>query len=314
MKQRRGFTLIELLVVIAIIAILAAILFPVFQKVRENARRTSCLSNLKQIGLGVTQYNQDNEEKEPPGYYTYGGGTGWAVQVYPYIKSVNVFHCPDDSGVFTYASSYGINANFVIQGGAGGAPNGVSLAAFNSPAKTVMLFEVANSGGQYGYDLSSSAGTPGTNGQAGAGGYVNGHGNADNGYNGSSPGGLGFGNDNDPSGAGGGTQASTNGGAAGVAKMVYATGWLRNSLPTADASKKGEFLATTGRHTDGSNFLMADNHAKWFRGSAVAAGGSYVTNSTDCGGVYDSTGRYNGSTAAGTECGDNTIAATFSLK
>jgi prepilin-type N-terminal cleavage/methylation domain-containing protein len=62
-KVKRGFTLIELLVVIAIIAILAAILFPVFARARENARRASCQSNLKQIALGVFMYNQDYDEK-----------------------------------------------------------------------------------------------------------------------------------------------------------------------------------------------------------------------------------------------------------
>lgn len=101
MKNRRAFTLIELLVVIAIIAILAAILFPVFQKVRENARRTSCASNMSQIMLGAIQYTQDNDELN---LYAYGspgpatdGDVVWYQQVQPYIKSVQVFHCPDDS-------------------------------------------------------------------------------------------------------------------------------------------------------------------------------------------------------------------------
>ena len=68
-QYRRGFTLIELLVVIAIIAILAAILFPVFARARENARRSSCLSNMKQIGLGMMQYSQDNDERYPPNWH-----------------------------------------------------------------------------------------------------------------------------------------------------------------------------------------------------------------------------------------------------
>ncbi len=101
--MRRGFTLIELLVVIAIIAIIAAILFPVFQKVRENARRIACESNLKQIGLAYTQYNQDFDEFTPTiSKATLPGGldgSGYSPAYYivlqPYLKNVNVFDCPD---------------------------------------------------------------------------------------------------------------------------------------------------------------------------------------------------------------------------
>ena len=148
--RRGGFTLIELLVVIAIIAILAAILFPVFQKVRENARRTACLSNMKQLGLAVTQYEQDSDEKTPAGGDPYGSGSGWAQQVYQYVSSTAVYHCPDDSSVTTGASSYGINSNLAtVQKDANynpvpGTLTGRSISQMNSPAKTVMLFEVAN--------------------------------------------------------------------------------------------------------------------------------------------------------------------------
>jgi prepilin-type N-terminal cleavage/methylation domain-containing protein/prepilin-type processing-associated H-X9-DG protein len=104
--KRRGFTLIELLVVIAIIAILAAILFPVFAQAREKARQTSCLSNEKQIGAALTQYLQDNDGVWPPAYY-YGdpnaGGSLDATGIYhwsgfcqPYIKNVQIFVCPSD--------------------------------------------------------------------------------------------------------------------------------------------------------------------------------------------------------------------------
>src|SRR5690349_15983360 len=97
-RTGRGFTLIELLVVIAIIAILAAILFPVFARARENARRTSCQSNLKQIALGIFQYTQDYDERYPSRFYgngvNYGGA--WAAVVQPYVKSEQLFQCPSE--------------------------------------------------------------------------------------------------------------------------------------------------------------------------------------------------------------------------
>src|SRR5471030_2336473 len=121
---RQGFTLIELLVVIAIIAILAAILFPVFARARENARRASCQSNLKQIGLGMVQYVQDYDERYPIGdtyadAVTTPGDTGWAsVELQPYMKSVQLFGCPSDSNVNNTGAvltsqlySYGLNIN-----------------------------------------------------------------------------------------------------------------------------------------------------------------------------------------------------------
>lgn len=97
-SMKKGFTLIELLVVIAIIAILAAILFPVFAQAREKARQITCASNEKQIGLAMVQYVQDNDEHWPTFIRgdTYGNGTwyAWEYMIYPYLKSVDVFLCP----------------------------------------------------------------------------------------------------------------------------------------------------------------------------------------------------------------------------
>ena len=97
--QKNGFTLIELLVVIAIISILAAILFPVFARARENARRSSCQSNLKQIGIGFAQYTQDYDERYPTSRdhavcANQPGTSIWRGAIYPYIKSTQVFKCP----------------------------------------------------------------------------------------------------------------------------------------------------------------------------------------------------------------------------
>ncbi len=94
MRPIKGFTLIELLVVIAIIAILAAILFPVFARARENARRASCQSNEKQIGLGILQYTQDYDEKLPFACDDASGASPWQYTIQPYVKSVQLFQCP----------------------------------------------------------------------------------------------------------------------------------------------------------------------------------------------------------------------------
>ncbi len=97
--RRTGFTLIELLVVIAIIAILAAILFPVFAQARESARRTVCLSNVKQIGLAMQMYIQDYDEVTPTILGPRGGNKSYQidyyVQLYPYTKNIDLFFCPD---------------------------------------------------------------------------------------------------------------------------------------------------------------------------------------------------------------------------
>jgi prepilin-type N-terminal cleavage/methylation domain-containing protein/prepilin-type processing-associated H-X9-DG protein len=112
-QSRNGFTLIELLVVIAVISILAAILFPVFARARENARRASCQSNLKQIGLGLQQYMDDYDEKVPYADDD-NGGPYWKDNIYPYVKNYQIFRCPSDtSGTLpaagNSASSYSAN-------------------------------------------------------------------------------------------------------------------------------------------------------------------------------------------------------------
>lgn len=120
---KRGFTLIELLVVIAIIGLLAAILFPVFVRARENARRSTCQSNLKQIGLGLTQYTQDYDERFPPSATTgptmvngetLATGAIWHLLVQPYVKSSQIFACPSNTRKNTRLGRTGSTAaNFI---------------------------------------------------------------------------------------------------------------------------------------------------------------------------------------------------------
>jgi prepilin-type N-terminal cleavage/methylation domain-containing protein/prepilin-type processing-associated H-X9-DG protein len=114
-KKFAGFTLIELLVVIAIIAILAAILFPVFARAREKARQASCQSNLKQLGIAVAQYTQDYDGMYPMAWSeSYGTGGNWMNYVQPYVKSLQVFRCPSDSGRDIPGNWAGIPVSYAI--------------------------------------------------------------------------------------------------------------------------------------------------------------------------------------------------------
>ncbi|MGI5819994.1 MAG: DUF1559 domain-containing protein [Armatimonadota bacterium] len=159
--RSRGFTLIELLVVIAIIAILAAILFPVFARAREKARQSTCLSNVKQISLGILMYAQDYDERLPALYFRYdeiGLRTGLMTMVHPYIMNTSVHDCPSSDERSTYSwlgnRSYGYHvslfrsqtsasrkigevfrpANIVMMGDVCGDPN--AMGRFNIPSNS----------------------------------------------------------------------------------------------------------------------------------------------------------------------------------
>ena len=148
--KKRGFTLIELLVVIAIIAILAAILFPVFARAREKARQSSCLSNTKQLGMAVLTYAQDYDERLPWGAEISWNATagqsgllGNALE--PYVKNTQVFICPSVAGysgtwrnIGARTASYGYN--MVLSSGS----SGMAMASYPQPADTVCLMDARN--------------------------------------------------------------------------------------------------------------------------------------------------------------------------
>jgi prepilin-type N-terminal cleavage/methylation domain-containing protein/prepilin-type processing-associated H-X9-DG protein len=284
-RKSFGFTLIELLVVIAIIAILAAILFPVFAKAREKARQTSCLSNEKQLGLGFMQYIQDNDETFPSGSIpnVLSGndhfGIGWAGEIYPYVKSTGVYLCPDDktpsqpsANPPMYEVSYAMNTHIInsyLTPGFGN-PQGPlgKLAGFNAPAQTVLLCEVTN-------NLANIT-------------------SIDEGKS-SAPAATHF-----------SVVTSASGGCLGVTSGAYDS-QAKVSTGPVDLNTGG-LDGTPGRHTDASTYLMADGHAKWIPGARVSSGGNAAFNATD------QPNRYNN--AAGTDFPGNAnfprYTATFS--
>ncbi len=166
--MRRGFTLIELLVVIAIIAILAAILFPVFARAREKARQTSCLSNLKQIALGVQMYVDDYDGGLPS--YRMGAGAlagvKWQHMIQPYIKNEQLWLCasgvPADAA--TGRSHYGWQYNYLSGHYASTAVRAQNIAEVTVPAETISVGEkVMGSWGGVIYSPSQTASWPGYN-------------------------------------------------------------------------------------------------------------------------------------------------------
>jgi prepilin-type N-terminal cleavage/methylation domain-containing protein/prepilin-type processing-associated H-X9-DG protein len=294
--KRRGFTLIELLVVIAIIAILAAILFPVFAQAREKARQTSCLSNMKQIGTGLLMYVQDYDEQYPSGsklafpngpnnLNAYLYGMGWAGEIYPYTKSAQVLKCPDDSTPSVnaqtgleaqYPVSYLFNRN-VAQAG--------SDAALNAPATTVGLAEVKNvqADATASDEVGLSTKFPPEFSPAGDGLFYL------------------------ASAIGSSTTAIQGFSTSGIA--LYETGTMGGYSCTGvgkappncnlyDASNGYQ-----GRHSGGAIYFLADGHAKYLKGGAVSPGGNALaaTNTED---------QVNGY-AAGT--GSSGFNATFSI-
>jgi len=232
-KRECGFTLIELLVVIAIIAILAAILFPAFARARENARRASCQSNLKQIGLGIMQYTQDYDERFMQGNSTDSNkiGTGWAGQLLPYTKSTDLFRCPSEAGrpgVGAVAPNkyYSYRYNIGLVRDQQGLSNAnwdkvVKLSQLNQSSRTVLIYESSI----YTFTMNETeVGSPSGNGEK--------------------------------------TDSSSGGGVPNGTSMLPVAGWVFNEMP----------VQPYNRHLEGANFLCADGHVKWLKSEQVSYG------------------------------------------
>ncbi|RYX84124.1 DUF1559 domain-containing protein [bacterium] len=259
--RKSAFTLIELLVVIAIIAILAAILFPVFSRARENARRTSCLSNLKQVSLGFMQYAQDYDEQLPKGKVSGDyRGRGWAGVIAPYVKSIEVFRCPSDSssaatGVarLSYAYNSAIPYSLSLTSFLNNWP-GPMIAAFTTPTKTILAFEIRESTFNPPIDADYA--------------------NVGGGY---SPAGTGKGSNNLQPGSG-------------TSSPYYATGYFPGVTPDGRFDGTSPESGKFGRHFEGSNYAFADGHVKWLKTDGISTGLAAQTPTTVAGVNYGAAG------------------------
>ncbi|HCU35632.1 MAG TPA: hypothetical protein DGT21_09295 [Armatimonadetes bacterium] len=201
--MRRGFTLIELLVVIAIIAILAAILFPVFARAREKARQSTCLSNVKQLCIGVQMYIQDYDEVLPKSYnWPYMAGVTldygvWYVVIQPYVKNAQVYRCPslvqNMSGSTSTCNAVGVRYaemgyGYNIGTQSSSYTNGLgyyyadgqpwrAMAEIKKPAETINLADISNYSGNWQYHLytGSTTHTPNLHNDGANYGFCDGH-------------------------------------------------------------------------------------------------------------------------------------------
>jgi len=260
---KRGFTLIELLVVIAIIAILAAILFPVFARARENARKSSCQNNLKQMATGFKQYINDFDERYPlvavapiitgstSATSTYAPPYGWADSLQPYIRNTQVFQCPSDTAEGTNDSTeqgfsdYWYNRNFLRHIPRASAPGGAIVTGANesmlqASAQTILVG-----------DGGSTQGSP-----TGSARYAI---------------------------CGDSTDATTTEGVAAAAALSSDNGTASATSESACGAVPATGTVTIATvpaaqiHLDGLNLAYADGHVKWQRANNAAQSSAILT-------------------------------------